>query len=214
MKHLGLALVFLAPLAGAQGAELLGSGDVVILTGAGSFSPEARVSILFTSTGAFGAPGPGFRFTIRRSNPNIAGFTEVLDASDGPVFFDAVRLLTNGRLGFVNEQVVFPGAGGSLGATGENAYFEYSGLACWNGIDFAGAQIERIELRVSSSSFETGPGGAASSLRLQGVLSVFGIDTTCAASAARAGGRGARAFGDARPTSELRRRSSHARRAD
>ena len=218
MKHLGFALVLLAPVAAAQQAQLLGSGEVLEYGGAGAFSAEARVLVLFTNVPVFGARGPGFRFTVLRSNPGaVVGRTEVLDASDGPEFFAAVEFLTNGQPGYVTSQALLIGGGGLAQGRAEADFFTFSGLACPNGIDFAGAQIERIELRVDNVFFGVGPLGQ-STLRWRGTLSVFGFDTTCAAA-----GRGARGPSQASvafphdpllPSVELRRRAPRARRAD
>ena len=198
MKQLGLALVLLAPAAAAQQAQLLGSGEVVDFSAASAFAAEARVSVLFTNVPAFGARGPGFRFTVLRSNPGaVIGRTEVLDASDGPMFFAAMEFLTNGRPGSVTSQVVMPGAGGFASGTSEADFFDFSGLACPNGIDFAGAQIQRIELRVDGVFFGAGPLGQ-STLIWRGTLSVFGFDTTCASSVSGA-------LGASRAASSLQR---------
>lgn len=170
---LALSLALAPPALGAPGAgpALLGSGEVTISGCSSSlFFAGAQVGIAIGPAEIYGAD------VSAASAPGLAGDTVVLTAASGEPFLQAVQALTDGTIGHVHYRVQF--GGGPEGCQtwlSEPFFFTFSGLACPNGVDFAGAMIERIELRIDQVFF--GPnGGLPTTLRVEGELLVYGED--------------------------------------
>ena len=168
-------LLALSPLAvpSPLGGDLLGQGEFqgsTCSTASASSSADFVIRL---------APEPTIlALTIDENNaPQLIGRTFRIGPDAGAVFVQAVELLTNGvptRITFSTD--FSPGGGCSTTYLGEEFLFDFSGLACPNGVDFGGSSIERIEIFLEDVCFGSKPGHLQSALRVDLVVSVYGHD--------------------------------------
>lgn len=163
----GLALALAIGPGGVQAATL-GSIDASMTLGfAEPPPPDQQTAFLFDFGGfIFNLEYGGTVFDLMLSSADVG---QTISVSSGTEFDEAVGFLTNG----VNDWITFQFGGGGTGWT-EGGFF-YGDVDGDNGIDFAGAQIDSIDLHVNNLGLTTGPDPALYWYRLDALVSIEGV---------------------------------------